>query len=463
MRKYLLNASVLLAAGFLLPAPAAAQVIATGAAHSFALCSDSTVRAWGYDYQGQLGNGTNTNSNVPVQVSSLTGITAIAGGGSHSLALKIDGTVWAWGSNMEGELGNGTTADSNVPVQVSSLTGITAVAGGETHSLALKNDGTVWAWGDNYSGELGNGTNINSTVPVQVSSLTGITAIAGGGPHSLALKNDGTLWAWGINGSGQLGNGTNIDSNVPVQVSSLAGITAIAAGGWHSLALKNDGRVWAWGANNDGQLGNGSTILGSNVPVEVSSLTGIIAIAGGNVHSLALKNNGTVWAWGNNSYGELGIWGQGGDANVPVQTLYLTGIAAIASHANHSLALKNDGSVWAWGWGDLGQLGNGASTTLSVAVQVIGLCEIATDLEEHFDDASITVFPNPTSGKFTMECLYRTRSVEIGIRNVMGQEIHRTTVIGTRSEMDLSSQPGGVYVLSIRIGGQVITRKMIKE
>jgi hypothetical protein len=233
------------------------------------LKNDGTVWAWGYNNYGQLGNGTYSNSNVPVQVSGLTGVTAIAWGWWHSLALKNDGTVWAWGYNKQGQLGDGTKTDSNVPVQVSGLTGVTAIAGSWKHSLALKNDGTVWAWGYNGDGQLGNGTNTNSNVPVQVSGLAGITAIAGGYQHSLALKNDGTVWAWGYNGDGQLGNGTNTNSNVPVPVSGLTGITAIAGGGYHSLALKSDGAVWAWGENYSGQLGNGAWGDNSNFPVQV--------------------------------------------------------------------------------------------------------------------------------------------------------------------------------------------------
>jgi hypothetical protein len=262
--------------------------IAGGGGHSLALKNDGTVWAWGYNYGGELGNGTWNSSNVPVQVSSLTGITAIAAGdGGHSLALKNDGTVWAWGDNEYGELGNGTNTNSNVPVQVSGLTGITAIAGGVVHSIAVKNDGTVWAWGNNGNGQLGNGTNTNSNLPVQVSGLTGVTSIAGGLYHSLALKNDGTVWAWGNNGNGQLGNGTFSNSNLPVQVSGLTGVTAIAGGNYHSLALKNDGTAWAWGNNDNGQLGNG-TNTDSNLPVQVSGLTGVTAIAVGGLHSLAL-------------------------------------------------------------------------------------------------------------------------------------------------------------------------------
>jgi hypothetical protein len=182
------------------------------------LKNDGTVWAWGYNPDGQLGNRTYSDSNVPVQVLGLTGVTAIAGGGYHSLALKSDGTVWAWGRNDYGQLGNGTNSDSNVPVQVANLTRVTAIAGGYGYrSLALKSDGTVWAWGYNYYGERGNGTTAASNVPVQVSGLTGVTAIAEGDLHSLALKSDGTIWIWGWTECGQLGDGACVDSKVPKQ------------------------------------------------------------------------------------------------------------------------------------------------------------------------------------------------------------------------------------------------------
>jgi len=149
-----------------------------------------TVLAWGDNVDGQLGNGTFTTSNTPVEVSGLTGVTAIAAGGAfnhHSLALKSDGTVWAWGANSAGQLGNGSFTGSNTPVQTSGISGVTAIAGGVSHSLALKSDGTVWAWGYNGGGELGNGTYTDSNTPVEVSGLSGVTVIAGGGFHSLAL------------------------------------------------------------------------------------------------------------------------------------------------------------------------------------------------------------------------------------------------------------------------------------
>src|SRR5258706_382706 len=257
-----------------------AQTIAGGWYHSLALCSDSTVRTWGWNIFGMLGNGTNTDSNVPVQMGGLSGITAIAGGEYHSLALQNDGTVWAWGEGYWGQLGNGTNADSNVPVQASAPSAITAIEAGWQHSLALKNDGTVWVWGLNHLGQLGNGSYTNSYVPVQVSTLSGVIAIAGGSHFSLALKNDGTVWAWGYNDAGQLGNGTNNDtSNVPIQVNVLSGITAIAAGGSHTLALKNDGTLWSCGDNYRGQLGIGTNWpdqQDSPVPVQVTGLCPVL-------------------------------------------------------------------------------------------------------------------------------------------------------------------------------------------
>ena len=329
--------------------------IATGAFHSLALKSDGTVWAWGGNVSGQLGNGTTTDSHIPVAVSGLSGVASIAGGGYHNLALKLDGTLWAWGGNFSGQLGDGTTTDRHTPVQVFGLSGapVTAIAGGNGFSLAMKSDGTVWAWGYNSSGTLGDGTTTTRLAPVQVSGLNGVASIAGGTAHSLALKSDGTVWAWGANYTGQLGNGTTTDSYIPVAVSSLSGVTAIASGGAHSLAVKSDGTVWAWGFNDRGQLGNGTTTLNPNpTPVQVSGLSGAIAIAGGNSHSLAVKSDGTVWAWGANGAGQLGNGSRTGNicrgqyqcSDHPVQSS-LIGVTAVASNSdsNHSLALNPTG------------------------------------------------------------------------------------------------------------------------
>ena len=342
--------------------------IDAGSNHSFAIRNDGTLWSWGHNYYGQLGDGTTINRNTPVQISNLTGITTIAAGDAHSLAVKNDGMVWSWGSNTNGQLGDGTTINRNTPVQVSNLTGITTIAPGGMHSLAVKNNGTVWSWGYNYYGQLGDGTQTNRTAPVQVPNLTDITAIATGFHHSLAVNNDGTVWAWGCNINGRLGDGTQTNRTAPVQVSNLTDITTIATGSDYSLAVRNDGTVWAWGCNTNGQLGDGTT-TDRNTPVQVSNLTGIVAVTAGYNHSLAVRNDGTVWAWGCNANGQFGVGTSTTTQKTPVQVSNLTGIVAVTAGYAHSLAVRNDGTVWACGCNYHGQLGDGTTISKSTPVQ----------------------------------------------------------------------------------------------
>ncbi|TAL62002.1 MAG: hypothetical protein EPN85_03510, partial [Bacteroidetes bacterium] len=272
----------------------------------------------------------------------------ISAGGDHSLLICNDGTVKAWGSNSYYQLGNNTVSDSNIPVLVAGLTGtVTAVSAGGFHSLALKSDGSVWAWGNNSNGQLGVTGVPSSDVPVQV-GLTGVIAISAGQYHSMALKSDGTVWTWGYNGYGQLGDSTYNMSTIPVPTyTTLVNVIAISAGGNHSMALKNDSTVWTWGQNYDGQLGLG-TMYDSLYPCKVPGLTKVIAIDGGGSHSLAVKNNGTVLAWGNNGNGQLGDGTQAPKSS-PVLVNILNNVVDVSAGSSHCLALKSDSTVWQWG------------------------------------------------------------------------------------------------------------------
>jgi alpha-tubulin suppressor-like RCC1 family protein len=334
--------------------------------HTLYRKSDGTVWAWGKNDKGQLGDGTTTPSSNPLQVSGLSGITAVAAGNEHSLVLKSDRTVWAWGSNNFGQLGDNSTTDRPAPVQVSGLTSVTAIAAGVNFSLALKSDGTVWAWGYNGSGQLGNGTTNNSSTPVQVSGLVSATAIAAGFDHCVVMTSVGVIWTWGNNSNGQLGNGGTINSSTPVAAGSgiLAGPLAISAGNQFSVALLSNylsSYLWAWGINSSGQLGNG-TNTDSSTPVQVSGSTNMIAIAAGQNHSVSLKNDGTVWAWGSNNDGQLGD-GTTTPHSTPVQVSGLTGGQAVTvGYQDTFVATSSVGTVWAWGDNSFGQLGDGTTT-----------------------------------------------------------------------------------------------------
>lgn len=274
--------------------------------------------------------------------------------------------VIAWGHNYSGQLGDGTKGSTQTPI-LSEATNLVAVSAGSGHSLGLEANGTVVAWGDNTRGQLGDGTTTASPDPVQVSGLTDVKAITAGAADSFALRKDGTVWAWGYNFYGQLGIGTanNQPNPTPVQIPGLNHVVAIAADPGYSeantLAVKDDGTVWAWGYYTYGSQFN------KPAPIQVPGLTDITAIAIGTHHSLALQSNGTVWAWGKNDLGQVDISRL--DAPLPIRVTGLPGATAIAAGAGYSVALLSDGSIREWGWGyTTGNVDSGVLSPIPVSV-----------------------------------------------------------------------------------------------
>ena len=348
--------------------------ISAGDYFSMALKSDGTVWAWGYNYEGQLGDGTTTIRSTAVQVSSLTGVSEIFAGCWHSFALKSNGTVWAWGDNSVGQLGDGTTTNRHAPVQITSLTGVEKISAGYGHSIALLTDGTVKAWGYNNFGQLGDGTYVNKSTPVQITSLNNVADVSAGTHHSLMLLSDGTYKSCGSSEYGQLGDGVSWKSNTPVSVATLTNGESVDAGEYHSVALKSDGTVWAWGYNYYGQLGDGTAAV-AILPAQVDNLSTVTKVSAGYDFGAALKSDGTVWTWGNNACGSLGD-GSWVDSSTPVQVYNLTNVTDIEAGAGHCLALKSDGTVWAWGYNGHGELGDGTTNWHGTPVQVSGLTNV---------------------------------------------------------------------------------------
>ncbi|HCU70494.1 MAG TPA: hypothetical protein DIC35_01920, partial [Candidatus Moranbacteria bacterium] len=383
--------------------------ISAGASYALAVKSDGTVVAWGKNDSGQLGNNSYADSYVPVQVlgvdgmGNLSSIISVSADGTHSLSLKSDGTVWSWGKNDKGQLGINSFIDKKTPVQVLDSTGtgfltdIVSIATGNKFSLAVKNDGKAWSWGYDSTGQLGDNALTERSLPFQIldtgatGNLSQVSFIDGGDGYAVAFKtdSDGSVWSWGKNDKGQLGNNTVDPVRTPISTwgpanGNIPDVQSVSSGRYHTIALKTDGTVWDWGGNGNGQLG---TTAGQNrlTPIQVrgpggfGNLENIVEVAAGDYHSLARRSDGTVWAWGRGSLGELGDGTWISTRYNPVQvkdaagTGFLTNVVAISAGEDYSVALRSDGTVWAWGKNDRGQLGDNSTNYKNLPVQVLGV------------------------------------------------------------------------------------------
>jgi alpha-tubulin suppressor-like RCC1 family protein len=336
-----------------------------------------TAWAWGLGSFGRLGDNTAIDKSLPVSVvGGYTDWIQVSGGQDHSLGLRANGTAWAWGSGTSGRLGDGTVVTKSSPVSViGGFTDWIQVDAGFTHSLGIRANGTAWAWGLGTSGQLGDGIEVSRSSPVSViGGYTDWIQVSGGGTHSLGLRANGTAWAWGPGADGRLGDDTIVNKSSPVSV--VGGFTdwiQVSGGGSHSVGLRTNGTAWAWGTGANGRLGNG-TILNRSSPVSViGGFTDWIQVsAGGDGHSLGLRANGTAWAWGLNSQGQLGD-GTAVSKLSPVSVVGgFTDWIQVSAGNFHSLGLRANGTAWAWGFGTSGQLGDGTAVNKSSPVSVVG-------------------------------------------------------------------------------------------
>jgi alpha-tubulin suppressor-like RCC1 family protein len=328
--------------------------------------------SWGQNSNGQMGIGNTTNYSSPVQVGAETQW-AKRVTNRFVLAVKTNGELWSWGYNGVGQLGQGNTTGLSSPVQVGTLTNwATPGISGSNTSCCVKTDGTLWTWGGNGAGQLGLGDTTNRSSPVQVGALTNwSTPVMGASSNQFLLctKTDGTLWAWGRNNDGTLGLGDTTNRYSPVQVGALTNWKTPVAGSNFVICSKTDGTLWSWGYNNYGQLGLGNFNTSYSSPKQIGSLTNWATPIAGNDFASCIKTDGTLWAWGSSNFGQLGQNNQTNYSS-PKQIGALTNWATPASGSGNTLCVKTDGTLWAWGRNDLGNLGLGNATNYSSPKQV---------------------------------------------------------------------------------------------
>ncbi len=384
--------------------------VSTGSGYTLAVKTDGTLWAWGYNGEGELGIGTADEDfhGEPVQVGTDTDWESVSAGDGQSFALKTNGTLYAWGYNGGGQLGLGDTVERHDPTQVGTDTDWNKIyAGISGETIGLKDDGSLWSWGNNSNGELGLGDNDPRDEPTQIGTDTDWTNSISVSAHVMAVKTDGTLWGWGYNEEAELGLGNVDPYTSPTQIGTDIDWDIVSAGSNSTIAIKQDGSYWAWGGNTQYDLGL-ETALYTMTPtqldvngtnwVQISSGGGITvgirndgtfwawgdftalgfpfiitspfqsgedsdwaSVSFSNGRAMLIKNDGTLWGWGSNINGQLGV-GDEDDRLIPTQVGIDTDWQSVSA-GNATLAVKNDGTLWSWGSNDFGQLGSGTSDT----------------------------------------------------------------------------------------------------
>lgn len=339
--------------------------ITIGDGFSFALQANGVLNGAGTSAVGQLGKGSTSSFSYFVPVSTSFGWVEHASGYAHNLMIANSGRLLAWGQNSSGELGDASSTNRLTRVTIGTASNWKCVATGSSFSLGIRADGTLWAWGKNTFGQLGDGTTVNKSVPLQIGTANNWVAIAAGDNHSLGLRSDGTLWAWGRNTYGQLGDGTVTTRTAPIQIGTANSWVSIATGLDHSLAVRSNGTIWAWGRNNSSQLGDGAT-TDRTAPAQIGTSTLWLKASGGNSHSVGLRCDGSLWSWGLNSNGQLG------DSTTVTRTTPIKIVTKTPTNdtcwmdvdagADFCIAIRNTGSGWGWGANTYGQLGDNSTT-----------------------------------------------------------------------------------------------------
>ncbi|MGE0561096.1 MAG: PKD domain-containing protein [Flavobacteriales bacterium] len=396
--------------------PLFSQYIDGGNGHTIILCEDSTVVTFGENNSAQLGigtkdSGTHPNPNSPLGITKK--VKMVAANDYASYILLVDGTVMAWGQGVYGQIGDGTfTSFVYTPTPVLNLDSVIQIEGGTEGDfvMALRADGTVWGWGDNTYGQLGIGNKTLQNTPQQVLGLDSVIDIAASAGHSLALRADGTVWSWGANSQGQLGLPLTItDTTLPVKIDTILSATNVETGAAFSMVVDADSTVWAFGYNQYGQLGINQTFTKTEVPTKVYQLDSVIDIMCGRDHVLAMRRDGTSWGWGEAGYNQIGV--NTVDRNIPFKTNAVAQFVTVNTGSWHSFGTDIYGNLYSFGRNTYGQLGTG-STSSSGSVVYSNynslLCKVVVEPVNPYARLIANPEGNPNAYRFQDTSVYST-------------------------------------------------------
>lgn len=417
--------------------------LSIGGNHVTTIKSNGTLWGWGYAEYGQLGN-TSWNEPSPIQLGSSNDWAKTTNGVGNTFVLKNNGTLWGSGNNEYGCLGVGSTAILFTSFQqIGSASNWSKIAPSYFFTIALKTDGTIWGWGQNDFFQVIGGTVTNQLSPVQIGTATDwVDVETTSSRTSFALKSNGTVWGWGSNSGMLLGSSSVSSLSTPTQLNTATDWSKLAAGASHILALKTNGTLWAWGGGDHGALGNNATNSSFN-PIQIGTDTWIYISAGTN-NSFGIKSNGTLWSWGRNNSSQLGL-GTTAIILVPTQIGTDTNWATVnTNHFDFTVATKTDGSVWAWGDNYFGEFGNGTTVGSTVPIQISSICVL--DTPEIAAPKKISLYPNPTKDNLTINAL---QPGNYAIYSINGSLLKTGTLTQGDNLISLQSLAVGYYLIKV--------------
>lgn len=433
------------------------QSFSVGNNHSLIIKSDKSLWAIGRNLLGEIGDGSVVDKLVYTSIGTTKNWKQVSGGRNFSMAIATDGTLWGWGDNSSGQLGDGTTGSKLVPTQIGTDTNWRYVSAGSYHCLALKTDGSLWAWGENSRGGLGDGTIIRRLSPIQIGTDKNWTHVSSAYFNSIALKSDSSMWTWG-EGGGKMGDGTTLNSSIPKKIAIANKWIAVQGAYQHTLAIEADGSLWGWGFNSYGELNDSVLVKQKLFPTRIGLDNDWQAVDVSLYFSMALKKNGTLWAWGSNSSGTIG------DGTI-IDKWKLTQVGldsnwASFSVAGHVLASKTDGSLWVWGSNYFGQFGDSTTNTKLVPTKVNCTGKLSLP-KDQLKLENWAIYPNPVTSILNVKNPTAILIDKIVIRDFLGRIVLMEK--NSNGVINLAGLVNGLYHIQIQHGTEQQQFKLIKE